>query len=441
MSEQKRVEARRIITQLVMSAKQGVGPIEGKQTTETRIKYSPSGVTKSEDGRITGCQWSAEYFQKPSWIQLSMWLTRQFVNTSEFQEAVASLSKMYGMKLEQLLQPLTSFLTDAIIERSRNGNMEILLNDLEEKPCDWKTTVRVAGIFPDTSIRVADGVMLRRFDESDLAHEVVAGDPSYQIDELTQIADSIMEISMSAQYATPVQRRVERLLVILSLFKESCAHYQTYEMRPKSYLHFGGRLRRNVPMAGEPRAVIPDSESSNLANFVKQFEPKIPDAVLWGKILDPLEIALKRYLDSVRENLAIEERLTHAVMGLEALFLEQETELRFRLALRTAQLLKHLDENSREVFDTVYEAYGYRSAHVHGSVLSDNEAIRVQEAMKKIWRYLRKSLLFWLAEAIASDTKKKQLLKDIDSSFIDDTKRENLKARIEKAKQIMKGAL
>jgi hypothetical protein len=61
--------------------------------------------------------------------------------------------------------------------------------------------------------------------------------------------------------------------------------------------------------------------------------------------------------------------------------------------------------------------------------------------LKKIWRYLRKSLLFWLAEGIASDSKKKQLLKDIDSSLIDDVKRQNLKERIETAKLMVKGAL
>jgi hypothetical protein len=261
------------------------------------------------------------------------------------------------------------------------------------------------------------------------------------MDELAQFPDSVMEVMISSPYPAIVQKKVERLCVLLSLFKDSCAHYQTYQMRPRSYFQFGGTLSRNVPMAGEPRAVVHDNESSDLASFVQQFEPKIPDAVLWGKILDPLEIGLKRYLDSVRENSPIEERLTHAVMGLEALFLEQETELRFRLALRTAQVLKYLGDNPQEVFDTVYEAYGYRSAHVHGSILSDKEAAEVQGVLKKIWRYLRKSLLFWLAEGIASDSKKKQLLKDIDSSLIDDVKRQNLKERIETAKLMMKGAL
>lgn len=442
MSEQKRIEAQKIIENLVAVANERLEPVRDKlTTTETWIKYSPSNVTKAEDGRITGCRWSTEYVERPSWFPTSMWLSEHFANTSEFQEAVASLSKTHGVEVERLVHPLTSFLTDAILGRSRNGNMETLLNDLEGKPCDWNVTVKIVGVLPDSSIRLTDGVVLRRLAESDLSHEVLPGILHSGMDELAQFPDSVMEVMISSPYPAIVQKKVERLCVLLSLFKDSCAHYQTYQMRPRSYFQFGGTLSRNVPMAGEPRAVVHDNESSDLASFVQQFEPKIPDAVLWGKILDPLEIGLKRYLDSVRENSPIEERLTHAVMGLEALFLEQETELRFRLALRTAQVLKYLGDNPQEVFDTVYEAYGYRSAHVHGSILSDKEAAEVQGVLKKIWRYLRKSLLFWLAEGIASDSKKKQLLKDIDSSLIDDVKRQNLKERIETAKLMMKGAL
>jgi len=443
MSEQKRSEAQRIIENLVSSAKQKAEPAKDKLlTTETWIKYFPVSVTRDEDGRITGSQMSTETVEKPSWYRLSIWLSEQFAKTSEFQEALSLLSKAYGMNSEQLVHPLTSFLTDMILERSRNGNMDILLNDLECKPCEWKTTVRLVGVFPDSSIRLSDGVTLRRVEDSDLSFEIPPGIPMAGRDELMEFPESIMDISLLESYPNAVQKKVERLCILLSLFKESSAHYESYTMRVKSYLRFGGGTsRRIVPPAGEPRAVIHDNESSDLAKFIQQFEHKIPDAVLWGKIVDPLEIAIKRYLESVRENSPIEERLTTAVMGLEALFLEEVSELRFRLALRTAQILKYLGENSQDVYDTVSKAYRYRSSHVHGSILSDKDALEVQGVTKKIWKYLRKSLLFWLAEGIASENKKKQLLKDIDSSLIDDVKREALKSRIEAAKLMMKGAL
>ncbi len=442
MSEQTRFDAQKVLENLVAVAKEKLEPAKDKlMTTETWIKYVPVSVKRDENGKITGSQMYSETIEKPSWHRLSVWVSQQFVKTSQFQEATAALSKIYDAKSEWLIHPLTSFLTDMLIERNRNGNMEILLNDLEHKPCEWTVTVRLVGVLPDSSIRLGDGVTLRRVSDSDLSFEIQPGIPMAGRDELMQFYDSVMEISLLESYPNTVQKKVEKLCILLSLFKESSAHYQSYDMRAKSYLQFGGRPFKMIPPAGEPRAVIHDNESSDLASFVQQFEPRIPDAALWGKVVDPLEIAMKRYLESVRQNSPIEERLMTAVMGLEALFLEEASELRFRLALRTAQILRHLGENSQDVHDTVSKAYRYRSSHVHGSVLLEKDASEIQEVTRRVWRYLRKSLLFWLAEGIASENKKRQLLKDIDSSLIDDNKRENLKGRMEAAKVMMKGAL
>lgn len=442
MSEQKRVEAQRTIEQLVTSAKEKVEPIKYKlMTTETWIRHFPLSVTRNEEGSITGYETATEAEERPSWRRLSTWLREEFAKTPEFQDALGKLSQAYGMKSEQLVDPLTSFLAHMIMEKDRNGNMAILLNDLEGKPCEWKVTAQLVGVHTETSIVIAEGVILRRVEDSDLSFEELAGLTAARED-LMRFPESILDITIMEPYPIAVQRKVERLCILLSLFKESSAYYESYTGRAKSFSRFGlGTSRRIVRPSTTPRAIIDASESTDLAKFIQFFEPRIPAAIPYGRIVDPLEIAMKRYLESVRESKVIEERLTTAVMGLEALFLEQENELRFRLALRTAQILKHLGENAQEVYDTVSKAYGYRSSHVHGSILSEEDAMGIQEVTNRIWRYLRKSLLFWVAEGVASESKKKQLLKDIDSSLVDDNKRENLKGRIEAAKLTMKGAV
>ena len=361
MSEQKRVEAQGIIEQLVASAKKEVEPIKDKlMTTEIWIRHFPLSVARSEEGSITGYETSTETLEKPSWHRLSAWLTGNFSKTPQFQEAVSQLSKAYGMNSEQLVHPLTLFLAYTIMEKNRNGNTAILLNDLEGKPCEWKVTAQLVGVHTESSVVIADGVTLRRVEDSDLSFESPAGITTTS-EELMRFPEAILDITIMESYPIAVQKKIERLCTLLSLFKESSAYYESYTGRAKSFSRFGlGTSRRIVKPSTAPRAIIHGSESTDLASFIRLFEPRIPDAIPFGRIVDPLEIAMKRYLESVRESNPIEDRLTTAVMGLEALFLEQETELRFRLALRTAQILKYFGENSQDVYDTVSKAYRYR---------------------------------------------------------------------------------
>jgi hypothetical protein len=212
-------------------------------------------------------------------------------------------------------------------------------------------------------------------------------------------------------------------------------------MKTKSYTPYGGTISRSTFLSREPKVIIKNSERDYLSTFIQYFEPRIPDAVIFGEPLDPLEISIKRYLESIRENLPIEEKLTRAVMGLEALFLENETELRFRLSLRVAQLLGYLNEDPPTVYAVVSEAYDYRSSHVHGSVLSSDKKLKANEALKNIWRYLRKAILIWLIEDVSSEAKKRVFIKQIDGALIDDTQRQTFKMKIEADRSYLKSAI
>src|SRR2546427_7453406 len=151
-------------------------------------------------------------------------------------------------------------------------------------------------------------------------------------------------------------------------------------------------------------------------------QSRIPRAVLRNQPIDPLEMGLQRYLDSLRGQVLPEEKLMYAIMGLEALFLENESELKFRLCTRLAKLLAHLNEKPETVLVDTSQAYDLRSTHVHGSSLTSEERIRCQDVLKRIWRYLRKTLVFYILNDLTSDGKKRQFLKQVDLALVDEEK-------------------
>ena len=74
----------------------------------------------------------------------------------------------------------------------------------------------------------------------------------------------------------------------------------------------------------------------------------------------------------------------------ESLFLGNEPELTYRLALRTAFLLRTRKDHRSKVFDNIKKAYGYRSRIVHGDNPPSKDELGV--VVPKTEDYFRESL-------------------------------------------------
>jgi len=440
MSMDRRAEAKAKIQKLEELLKQKTDLVSKDINPDTYLRYIPKKITYNTDGTIGGCQWSPEYVTHPSTTFIYAIIISEFEKTEEYQNTLVQLSDLFYLERERIQHLLNSFLMDAYGEKHR-GDVDTLINDLENKPSFWHITARLYGVFPEAQeMIISEGVVLRKVSKEDLTYEV----PPFSFGfnrTVSLFPHSILEISFTSPNPAPVQQKVEKLTLVLSLFNGTCASFETYTMKPDSYGQFGGTLSKSTIPSQEPKRLIKESELTDLTAFVSYFEPRIPEGAIFGEPLDPLEIAIKRYLESIRENLPIEEKLTRAVMGLEALFLENETELRFRLALRVAQLLGYLNEDSLIVYNTVSEAYDFRSSHVHGSVLSPDQKGKANEVLKHLWRYLRKAILIWIVEDVSSEKKKRALLKQIDGALINDTQRHGFKLKIEAEKTFLKGAI
>jgi hypothetical protein len=440
MSSGRRNEAESAIKKLNNNFKKTLRKYENKlPQREKYVKYTPR-INYNEDGTVKGYSFNPEIIERTAPVFLHAIIEPDFEQTTDYNKTLTLLSEIYKEPKEHIQSLLSAFLTNEV-NGGIHGDLGQLLDDLEGKPALFHVTALMKGIVPEEQeLDLADGVKLRRVREEDLIYEVQPYSLQYDR-HFSSFPHSVLEIGYKTQYEREIQEKIERLIILFSLYRETPAYYERYSIRTKSYGKMGGTISRTVPYAGEPKIIIKKSDVDCLKAFIDYFEPRIPSALIFGQPMDPLEVAIKRYLESLRENVGVEEKLTRAVMGLEALFLENESELKFRLGLRTAQLTGYLNEDPSTVYKIVSEAYEYRSSHVHGSVLSSDKQVKAREVLAHVWRYLRKAILIWIVEDISSEAKKRLFLKRIDESLIDENSRLSFKSEIQSKRSVLSGAI
>ncbi len=72
--------------------------------------------------------------------------------------------------------------------------------------------------------------------------------------------------------------------------------------------------------------------------------------------------------------------------------------------------------------------------------MSNEQRMDCEVLMKKVWRYLRKTLLLMLLLEVTSDNKKKQFLNLVDQSLIDEEKEKSLRSECRVSAEQVDGA-
>ena len=103
--------------------------------------------------------------------------------------------------------------------------------------------------------------------------------------------------------------------------------------------------------------------------------------------LDALNIAIDRFNSSYRGR--YDDMLIDQMIALESLYIGDNQELTYKLALRAAFLLGGGQRERRKIFDRLKKAYGIRSKIVHGSPVPAD----IGEVVDYTEDYLRKSLV------------------------------------------------
>lgn len=105
-------------------------------------------------------------------------------------------------------------------------------------------------------------------------------------------------------------------------------------------------------------------------------------------IINNIEIALDRFHSGYHG--PIEDRLIDQMIAFESLYLGNEQELTYKLAMRTAFLLRKRKDHRKIVFTNIKKAYNFRSRIVHGDNPPTRHTLRM--IVPKTEDYLRQSI-------------------------------------------------
>lgn len=124
-----------------------------------------------------------------------------------------------------------------------------------------------------------------------------------------------------------------------------------------------------------------ETDVEAFGEFWRDFQDKQQE----GK-LDDLKIALNRFNYSYGE--VDEDRLLDQMIALESLYLGDDKELGYKLALRAAFLLCAGEKKRKEIFKRLRDAYGARGTIVHGG----ERPSKLKELVVDTEEYLRQSI-------------------------------------------------
>ncbi len=247
------------------------------------------------------------------------------------------------------------------------------------------------------------------------------------------------------------QLKVYKALCILRLFRVSAVDAVSYEMRrieKPLRLNCGTITSRGT--SRQHKYSIAQGDVAHLRRFWKRVSPVLPQVVFEpsAEEADCVSIAYHRYCNAVLQGGLWERRVATAVMGLEALFLEGDGELKYRLGLRVARVLGLLGLDPHKVTKELRDAYDVRSKYVHGSALSKAKKKTIGAGCDgqnvftlNVFNYLRLSILVWLVISPGNKKplSKRELLQLIDRSMVDSSQARVLEEHLRPVAEIIGG--
>lgn len=310
-----------------------------------------------------------------------------------------------------------------------------LIADLENTPIDWHAIVWLDGIWLDCEeIRLSRGEILRRPKSHDLEEErradfAMIGMPSGGLTG-SSIPSAILEFTSHAATPFQVQKRLDKMLDALRLFRLGAVRYTTYTVRGHTFLRMSGVVIGSGLISGPDKYQLTSSESSLLVPFLERIEQQIPEDPSSGAPIDPVAVALQRYREALMATGPVEGRIALAMSCMEALFLkaEERSELTHRLSQRAAALLANAGVHPLKSYRELARAYGIRSTFIHGSALKSEEYASADELRRTVLDYARMSLVIFLQTEDASA--KDAFLSRIDNSMLDDAARQKLTSQL-----------
>ena len=383
---------------------------------EEEIRYRRiSEIKRDDDHIITGSSWTIENVIERR-IDTSKIISRIKKNKI-FSELISHLINNYELQDDQAKAILETYLTHVLKNGCDQKDISQFLEDVNGIPPSWHNYIKLRGLVVKTEVIVGKyhfrDPIKRDLEFREYNHSFRSA--------LFEHPHSILEFDNNNVSGPDNQREIISLIEILKLFTASAISYDRYRMNSHSFntRFFGGELFTTAFRPDKPVFHLKQEDAENLISFIDYMKPKIGE-VIHQRTNTPLNIAFQRYNDSLTKHAGVEEKLTSAIMGLEALFLTGDQELSYQLRIKAAKLLGYLNERPEEVLSQLKKSYRCRSKFIHGSILREKDPDEVNQMLDSCRNYLRKVIVYWFYHNIKSEKEKTRFLNKIEKALIND---------------------
>lgn len=404
------------------------------------FEYTDAGV------KSLGAQEKA--IMKPDWDRADITVMDATENTDLYKNLInkmPDLAESHSSILTNFTSKISYYcLTSEKIHDSKLFEYtERLTKELNGEPVKTGAEIELVGIaLRSKSINISKLVNIRQTTLEDVETET----PEYMHEFLAEhvYPSAIMNLNAYEKFAIDLQNEIERVILLLRLFKCGSIQWSKYRMHSDGFTGLtGGEFTAGRTHVLDT-ALILESEEEQLKKFWSSMWNKVPNSFFhFEKNANSFkDIVYQRYTDALLEFGPIERRISNAVMGLEGIFLrdrDEQQELSYRLRLRIAKVMKFFEYDPFEVKRIVRDCYGVRSRFVHGGTLSHDSKQELEERYgsinelrMKLLNYLRVSLVI----SILMPTGKDDFISRIDNSFLDKDAETKLEQVLNPAKHV-----
>jgi hypothetical protein len=363
----------------------------------------------------------------PERIEEDVW---EWSDQQRFQESALnglqeykSLASLLGGKavgLETFVHHISSASFQGLGDMELAERATAFAHELSGQALPVKLTAFLDGLsILESPLAISNNYVFRRPTEEDVAecifldehggHAIPLGETWFRV---------VGEFTFEVISTGLAQMEFLRMLEALQLFRVGGVGTNRYRMESlHSFLQGGIATMGGGYQFSRFAYQLSQSDAVSLNAFLKDIMPVLPDPLHLDKNTSERAIAYTRYKDALFQGGPAERTITSAITALEALFLENEGELKRRLAQRVSVFLRELGTQADpyRCFEYVSEGYKIRSTFIHGGSLKATRRTVADSLVPIILEYARECVLAFFQ----IKTPKDELLTQLDRTMID----------------------
>jgi Apea-like HEPN len=276
------------------------------------------------------------------------------------------------------------------------------------------------------SIQLSPQVNLRQTSSSDIGIPTPIF-PDLYLDELpfpTAVLDIKAVVLYGQNSILPVQQA--KSITILKLFAVSEVYIKytttgTDSLMSGVWTENTYKSATNLSESTPPNFYVTKEHEPKLAAFFNYMQTHMPNLIGLNRKTDHLSVSFDRYTDACTKSGTFERKVMNAIMGLEALYLNENMELSYKLAMRCSKTMSLCGLDPLETKRTIKAGYAIRSIFAHGAYLTKRDMEKYDKQFNgystiatRLCNYLR----ITICASIICNLKKDSFLDSLDNALL-----------------------